>query len=120
MKNVMVIDDDPDIIKVMGLLIKSFGYQPVLFLSAEEALTALPEERPSIILLDLMMSPMDGLEFLERRRKYPDLMDIPVILFSGWDLSSDERMKYKGDYREILTKPVMPAILKAVIKKYCG
>ncbi len=82
--SVMVVDDDPDVREVMMEAITFAGAEVS---SAENGRAALDKllagARPSVILLDLMMPEMDGWAFRAEQRRHPDLVDIPVIIFSA-------------------------------------
>jgi CheY-like chemotaxis protein len=110
MIKIAVIDDDPSIVDVYSSMLVFFGYEPVSFTNPADALVQLPleEKLPSVILLDLMMTPLTGLEFLEERRKIGRLMDIPVLIVSAWDIPDEDRVRYAADFREVIRKPVFP------------
>src|SRR5256885_16617023 len=76
---VLVIDDDPDILQTLGLCLSSEGYRVLMAANGKEALDILERERPSVILLDLMMPVMDGWQFVavmdHRGRR-----DVPLLI----------------------------------------
>jgi CheY-like chemotaxis protein len=61
---VLIVDDDPDILQTLGLCLSTEGYRVVMAANGEEALEVLKNERPHVILLDLMMPVMDGWQFV--------------------------------------------------------
>jgi len=68
-KTVMVVDDDIPNLTVMGLLLKKIGYSAITIHNGWDALAAIKEKKPDLILLDLMMTPIDGWQFLDELRK---------------------------------------------------
>jgi CheY-like chemotaxis protein len=119
-KKVMIIDDNDKVLRISELLIESFGYSPIPVNDPREGLRILSEDPPSLILLDLMMSPMDGSEFLDERRKIPGALEIPVVVCSAWRLTEEELAPYKDEIAGIVTKPVEPALLRELLKNHLG
>jgi two-component system, chemotaxis family, chemotaxis protein CheY len=79
---VLVVDDDPDILQTLGLCLTTEGYRVLMAANGKEALDLLENERPSVILLDLMMPVMDGWQFvaeLEHRGR----RDVPLLILSA-------------------------------------
>jgi two-component system, chemotaxis family, chemotaxis protein CheY len=79
---VLVVDDDPDILQTLGLCLSSEGYRVLMAANGKEALDILERERPSVILLDLMMPVMDGWQFvaeLDHRGR----RDVPLLILSA-------------------------------------
>lgn len=119
-EKVMIIDDNDRVLRITGLLIRSFGYTPITINDPREGLRLISEDPPSLILLDLMMSPMDGSQFLDERRKIPGALDIPVMICSAWRLTEEELAPYKDEIVGIITKPVEPAQLREILKEHLG
>jgi two-component system, OmpR family, phosphate regulon response regulator PhoB len=119
MEKIALVDDDPAILEVFTYFIDSFGYQPLPFQDPVEALKKIPDEEPApaLILLDLMMTPITGLQFLEERRQIARLATIPVMIVSAWGLSEEDMKKYEGDICGTIKKPVQFKDLRAIIDK---
>jgi CheY-like chemotaxis protein len=114
----MVVEDDQPILDLMDLLIRKLRYEPVLIANGPEALKQVKLEPPALILLDIMMSPINGWEFLDKLRGEYNMREIPVILFTA-SPSIDEKMALLNDpHLGVLTKPVSFAELKAGIEFY--
>src|ERR671913_1684396 len=103
---VLVVDDDEVSLKVAELTLRELGYRPVCRLDAASALHAASEEPPAAVVLDLVMPEMDGFEFLKRFRKTSDGYRIPVIIWSGKDLTELERAELRTSSSSIVTKNV--------------
>jgi CheY-like chemotaxis protein len=119
MVKIAVIDDDPAIVDIFSHMLTIYGYEPEPFTDPDAALARIPleEELPSLILLDLMMTPMTGLQFLEKRRKIERMKDIPVFIVSAWDIPDEDRVRYAGDFCEVIRKPVFPRDLEEKIRR---
>ncbi|MFA6129324.1 MAG: response regulator [Bacteroidales bacterium] len=115
---IMLIEDDLPILDMMEILLKRIGYEPVLIHDVSDALRQVKEDPPSLILLDIMMTPMNGWEFLETLRGEYCLKDIPVLLFTA-SPSVEEKITVMNDPRlGVLQKPVSIIELKAGIEKF--
>jgi PAS domain S-box-containing protein len=87
---ILVIDDEPGVLKLMATTLRSLGYTPILAPDGLEGLAAVAEYRPDAIILDLVMPHVNGFEFLEQLRAEPANQDIPVIVWTSQDLSSQD------------------------------
>jgi DNA-binding response OmpR family regulator len=119
-RKILILEDDPPILELMDLMIRKLGYEPVLIANGLEALDLIRQESPALILLDIMMVPINGWEFLEKLRGEYGKRELPVILFTA-SPQVDERMtQLKDPYLSILTKPVSFTELKAGIAQFLG
>lgn len=118
MEKIAVIDDDQSIVDVFSQTLAFFGYDTCAFTDPAEALERLPREdpMPDVILLDLMMSPMTGFQFLEELKKCAPLNGIPVIIVSAWDLAEENLEYFKEIIADVIKKPVHPRELEERIR----
>lgn len=117
-RKIVVVEDDQPILDLMGILLNKMEYTPVLIPNGLDALTYVRSEPPALILLDIMMSPLSGWEFLERLRNEYNMRETPVILFTASPLA-EERVKELHDPRlGILQKPVTYDELKAKVGQF--
>ena len=120
MSKILVVEDDEPILDLMDLLIHRLGYEPVLRQDGPAGLEYATKEPPALILLDIMMTPISGWEFLEQLRAEPALKTIPVIIFSA-SPSVEEKMATMNDpLLGVLHKPVSLSELKAGIERFIG
>jgi CheY-like chemotaxis protein len=102
----------------MDLLIRRLGHEPILVNNGIEALDLVRQNPPALILLDIMMMPINGWEFLEKLRGDYGLRDIPVIIFTA-SPAVEERMALLQDKNlGVLHKPVTYAELRDSINRY--
>jgi CheY-like chemotaxis protein len=117
-RKIMVVEDDQPILDLMDLLIRKLGYEPVLIADGLGALELITKESPALILLDIMMTPINGWEFLEKLRGEYGLSQIPVILFTASPMIKEKMEELRDPYLGMLIKPVSFADLKAGIAQY--
>lgn len=104
-KTIMVVDDNPDIITIVRTILEGKGYSVMSAYSGPELLTRLEEQKPDLIVLDIMMPQMDGLEVLTRLKGVPDTASIPVILLTAKVQYEDVLGGYKLGADYYITKP---------------
>lgn len=113
----MVVDDDLPTLEVMELLLKKINREPLLVHNGWDALRMLKKEKPALIILDVMMSPIDGWQFLEELKRNEELKDIPVLLFTAKHVWPEEYSRYADDIVGVLEKPISLAELKTALEK---
>ena len=101
---VLVVDDDAAARALTRVILEKEGWTVSEAENGRVALEAMARERPSLILLDLMMPEMDGFEFADRVRAHPEWRSIPIVVLSGHDLSSGERRRLNGNVESIIKK----------------
>jgi len=117
---ILILEDDQPILELMDLMIRKLGYDPVLITNGLEALELIKKEPPALILLDIMMVPINGWEFLEKLRGEFGRRELPVILFTASPLVDERMAELKDPYLSMLTKPVSFAELKAGVEHFLG
>jgi len=117
---IMVVDDDQPILELMKLLLRRIGYEPVMMPDVLEALEMIKTNPPSLILLDIMMTPINGWQFLEQVRGDSRSRDLPVILFTASPLIDEKIAQMHDPKLGVLEKPVSLNELRASIEKYLG
>ena len=103
-KQVLVTDDDPVVIELTRQLLEDDGWTVRSAANGQEALDALADELPDVMLLDLMMPVMDGFETLRRLRGNPDTANLPVIIVTAKDLAADEVEELRANAGRVIEK----------------
>ena len=115
-KRVLVVDDDRVIQQLLEVNLELEGYEVVATAAdGKEALEKIAELKPDLVILDIMMPKMDGLEVCRRLRADPDLAGIPVILLSARAQDMDIREGLEIGASAYLTKPFDPVELLEVV-----
>jgi signal transduction histidine kinase/DNA-binding response OmpR family regulator len=109
--HLLVVDDDPDVRNLLAQGLVSAGYRVQSVEGGAEALAAMAEERPSAVLLDLMMRPPDGFEVLFRMREDPTLKDVPVVIVTAKELTDRDREILRGAAQRVIRKAADPLSL---------
>jgi len=115
-KKIMAVDDEPDIVKLLEKVVSRAGYEFVGFTSPKEFLKNYPQEKPDLVLLDIMMPEMDGWEVYKEIRKInPNQKVAPLTALDLPDtLKQGVKELGASDY---ITKPFDPDDLVEKIKK---
>jgi two-component system, OmpR family, alkaline phosphatase synthesis response regulator PhoP len=114
--SILVVDDDPKIVRVVEINLTQAGYQVRTAADGEEALAAATQERPDLVLLDVMMPRLDGFETLKRLKADPALTDIPVVMLTARAQDEDVFEGYGTGAQWYLTKPFEPEELRQVVR----
>ena len=116
MHRIMLIEDDPTMVLLLKMLLEMEGFDVSLYGDAtqEAALSAMLTTPPDLVLLDINLQRMNGLELLKKMRQDPNLNRVKVVMTSGYD-SGDVCLKAGAN--AFLLKPYMPDDLIGQIKK---
>ncbi len=119
-RRLLVIDDDDDIRSLLEVILEATeGWQVLGASSGPAGLHAAGAERPDVILLDVMMPGMDGIETLRRLRSDEATADIPVLFFTAKAEEEFARLLRLGA-KGVIAKPFDPEILGRQIRSYLG
>jgi pilus assembly protein CpaE len=113
---ILLVDDDLDTLRLVGLMLQRQGYEIRAASSGPQALAIVEREIPDLILLDVMMPEMDGLEVTGRLRANPSTSSVPIILFTAKNQVDDKILGFESGADDYLIKPAQPRELVAHIK----
>jgi two-component system phosphate regulon response regulator PhoB len=120
-KRVLIVDDEPDLLKSLTFRIRKSGYEVIEAISGEEALEKASESKPAIILLDWRLPGISGTEVYKRLKVDLDLEHIPVIfLTASREQAELEKLKQETGEANIVTKPYEYKDLLAKIRDLIG
>ena len=111
----MVVDDDPELVTLLRLMLEQKGFNVICAYDGLQAFAGLEKQKPNLILLDIMMPEMDGLEVLRRLKAAPETSSIPIILLTALDHLKDISTGYEIGADHYITKPFKSAHLMTVI-----
>ena len=113
--HIHVCDDEPHIVLAVSLKFTKSGFRVTSDNNGQSAWESILRDPPQLLITDLQMPRMDGLELIKRMRSHENLKDIPVILLTakGYELAEDE---LRSEYRiqQVLPKPFSPRELVAI------
>lgn len=95
MKTILIVDDEADIALTLKALVERDGYRALTAFDGTEALHKIVEEHPDLVVTDITMPRMDGLELIEKMRSTAGVADTPVILMSAHDHATPMRFLRK-------------------------
>lgn len=108
---VLIVDDEPDNLKLAGDLLEFTGAHVVLAHGGEEALRQFEEHKPNIVLLDLAMPEVDGWMVHRRLRARPDTATIPIIALTALAMAADAERVHSEGFDGYITKPFRVTML---------
>ena len=119
-KKIVLAEDEPQIARLVEFKLKKEGYSVTTKENGEEALKAIKEDKPDLVLLDIMMPVMGGYEVLRRLKEDEDLKSIPVIMLTARAQEKDVVKGIDMGAEDYITKPFHPAELLARVKRILG
>lgn len=114
---VLVVDDSASIRKLVELTLRRDGYAVVSAASGIAALAAVVEQRPDLILLDVMLDALDGFQITRALRAHAEFRSIPIVILSGREAEADRERGYDAGVSDYLTKPFQPEQLMLVVRQ---
>lgn len=115
-EKILIVDDDLDTLRLVGLMLQRQGYQISAATNGQQGLDKAFEEDPDLILLDVMMPDMDGYEVTRRLRQNPSTAGIPILMFTAKSQLDDKVIGFEVGANDYLTKPTHPSELQARVK----
>ncbi|HEY1307732.1 MAG TPA: response regulator [Vicinamibacterales bacterium] len=114
--HILIVDDDPDLVEILRILLEDCGYSVRCARNGREALESVAQERPAVILLDMLMPVMDGWRCArEVRARYG--RGVPIVVVTAAE-SARARADTVGSVDEVLAKPFDIGELLRIVKRY--
>jgi CheY-like chemotaxis protein len=114
--SILVVDDEPAICVVMGIILKLHGYAVYRAHNVSQAYNYLEETKPDLIVADIMMPGVDGLTMIRQIKSKPELSDIPTVVLSALATEQDKAAALQAGANAFLAKPFTANELKEVIE----
>jgi DNA-binding response OmpR family regulator len=115
-KKILVVDDDPDICELVNIALSTKGYCVNIAMTGSEGIKVVRAHVPDLILLDMTLPDMDGIEVAKKIKSLEPCKKVPIIMMSGRGLSPDE--VDPSLFNGILNKPFSMTDLTNIAKKY--
>lgn len=124
MSKILVVDDDPDFVLICRRILETEGYQVLEAASGSKALEVMRQEKPDLVLLDVMMTTLlEGVDISKELEADPALRDVPIVMISS--IATSEYASEFPDYERIpieawISKPIQPAALLKTVRRFVG
>lgn len=115
-RSILIIDDEEDILELVRYNLTKEGYDVRTAVTGEEGLRVAKAEHPGLIILDLMLPGLDGLEVCRQLKRHPALAEVPIIMLSAKGEEADVVSGLELGADDYVTKPFSPRILLARVK----
>jgi two-component system alkaline phosphatase synthesis response regulator PhoP len=113
---ILLVDDEPDILEIVGYNLKNEGYEVYTAENGLEAIKAAKKHIPHLILLDIMMPEMDGIEACEKIRKTKSLENVIIAFLTARGEDYSQVAGFEAGADDYITKPIKPKVLISKIK----
>ena len=113
---VLVVDDEPPAVELLTDMLGSQGYRVLSASDGRRGIEVARAERPDLIVLDLLMPGATGFEVVRELRMHPESREIPILIFTVKDLSSEERERLRGSVQAIVTKGATGDLLRELAR----
>lgn len=117
---VLVVDDNEDNLSLLAFLVEQLDCQIITAIDGKTALDLMENHQPTLILLDMMLPDLDGLEVLYRIRQNPVNAKIPVIAVTAMARAQDRERILSAGCNEYVTKPYNVDEIEALMRRYLG
>lgn len=115
-KKILIVEDEPEIARLIKMYLEKEKYQTVLANTGIEGWNSLSSDRPDMVILDLMLPEMDGLELCKKIRNRPEIALLPIIMLTAKSDESDTIVGLELGADDYITKPFSPKALVARMK----
>jgi len=113
---ILLVDDEPDILEIVGYNLSLEGYQIVTAANGKEAVVKAKKELPHLIIMDVMMPEMDGMEACETIRKIPELSNVIIAFLTARSEDYSQVAGFDAGADDYITKPIKPKLLVSKVK----
>jgi two-component system alkaline phosphatase synthesis response regulator PhoP len=113
---ILLVDDEPDILEIVGYNLNQEGYQIFTASNGKEAIAKAIKELPDLIIMDVMMPEMDGMEACENIRKIPELRNVVITFLTARSEDYSQVAGFDAGADDYITKPIKPKLLVSKVK----
>ena len=113
---ILLVDDEPDVLEIVGYNLAQEGYQIVTAVNGKDAVEKARKEIPSLIIMDVMMPEMDGMEACENIRKIPELNNVIITFLTARNEDYSQVAGFDAGADDYITKPIKPKLLVSKVK----
>ncbi|CAM3781861.1 response regulator transcription factor [Flavobacterium cucumis] len=113
---ILLVDDEQDILEIVGYNLSQEGYQIVTATNGKEAIAKAKKEQPDLIIMDVMMPEMDGMEACENIRKIPELQNTIITFLTARSEDYSQVAGFDAGADDYIAKPIKPKVLVSKVK----
>ena len=113
---ILLVDDEPDILEIVGYNLSNEGYQISTAKNGQEAVSKAKKDQPHLIIMDVMMPEMDGIEACEQIRKIPELSETVITFLTARGEDYSQVAGFDAGADDYITKPIKPKVLVSKVK----
>ena len=113
---ILLVDDEPDILEIVGYNLEQAGYQVFKAENGKEAVKQAQKVKPHLIIMDVMMPEMDGMEACEKIREIPDLKDTIITFLTARSEDYSQVAGFEVGADDYIAKPIKPKLLVSKVK----
>lgn len=113
---ILLVDDEADVLEIVGYNLAQEGYQIVLASNGKEAILKAKKELPDLIIMDVMMPEMDGMEACEMIRKMPELNNVIIAFLTARNEDYSQIAGFEAGADDYIAKPIKPKLLVSKVK----
>lgn len=113
---ILLVDDEPDILEIISYNLAAEGYKIITAETGLEALKLAQKKKPHLIILDIMMPEMDGIETCQQLRKLPEMKDTLITFLTARGEDYSQMAGFEAGADDYITKPVKPKVLVSKVK----
>ena len=117
-KKILLVEDNNDSLEILGLRVRSFGYDAIKAHNSKEAIASVEAESPDLILMDLDLPDLDGVKTTAILKQNPKFSHIPVVAVTAWMSELWREKALKVGIVGYLLKPVTPQTLRQTIEQF--
>ena len=117
---VLLVEDNEDNLLIYSTILRHSGYAVVEARDGQAGIDAAKKEHPGLILMDVSIPVIDGLEATRRLKADPDTRDIPIIALTAHALASDQQKAIEAGCDSYIAKPAEPRAVVAAVREYLG
>lgn len=113
---ILLVDDEPDILEIVEYNLSAEGYKVITAEDGAQAVKLAKKKKPNLIILDVMMPEMDGIEACEQIRKIPELSDTIITFLTARGEDYSQMAGFDAGADDYITKPIKPKVLVSKVK----
>jgi two-component system cell cycle response regulator DivK len=119
-KKVLIVEDDPKNLKLAMMTLKSRGYELICAVDGEEAISTALSEKPDIILMDMQLPKISGIDAIKQIREHPDFSQIPILALTAYAMKGDEDKYIDAGCTSYMSKPINTRELPMKVAELLG